>query len=78
MCKDMKRISDGTSMEDKNKKILPMNIVNIEEKIEVLRLYHMSLHHAQHVEPRHRKNKKQTLICHHYGKYGHTRPYCFR
>lgn len=35
----------------------------------------MSQHRVEHVTPYH--NKKQPLICHHYGKYGHTRPYCF-
>ncbi|KAI5394201.1 hypothetical protein KIW84_061049 [Lathyrus oleraceus] len=65
MCKDMDQINDGMIMEDKKKKILPMKIVNLEKKTEVLRLDHMSQHHAQHVEPRHRKNKKQTLIYHH-------------
>lgn len=73
--RDVKGINDGTSMKDKNKKILPMKIVITKEKIGFLRLDHMSQYRAQHVSPYH--NKKQHLICHHYGRYGHTRPYYF-
>lgn len=47
------------------------------KKTQVLKLYHMSQHCAHPVSSHHRRNKKQPLICHHCGKYGHTRPYCF-
>lgn len=30
------------------------------------------------MSPHHRRNKKQPLIYHDCGKYGHTRPYCFK
>lgn len=53
-----------------------MKVVILEEKTEDLKLDHMSQHRAQHVSPHH--NKKSPLMCHHCGKYGHTRPYCFK
>ncbi|KAI5396768.1 hypothetical protein KIW84_062845 [Lathyrus oleraceus] len=68
---------EGTCLEDTNKRIPPKMIVIYGEKTEDLRLNHMSQYHAQHVAPIHRKNKKQPLICHHCGKYGHIKPYCF-
>lgn len=71
---DVKGINVGTNMNDKNKNILLLKVVIPEENIEVLKLDHMSQHHDQHVSPHH--NKKQTLICHHFDKYGHTRTYC--
>lgn len=73
--RDVKGINAGTNMKDKNKKILPMKVVILREKFEVLRLDHMSQHRAQHVSPHHKK--KQSLICHHCGKYRYTMPYCF-
>lgn len=48
-----------------------------EENTGVMRLNQMSHHRAQHVEPRQRTNKKQSMICYHYEKYGHTRHYYF-
>lgn len=70
----VKRINVGMNMKDASKKILPMTIVSPYEKTKVLRLDHMSQHWVRHVPSHH--NKRQPLICHHYGKYGHTRPYC--
>lgn len=75
LSRDVKGIKVGTNMKDKNKKILLMKVVIPKEKIEVMKWDHMSQHRAQHVSSHH--NKKQPLICHHYGKYGHTRPICF-
>lgn len=76
LSRDTNGINAGTSMKDKNKKILLMEVVIPKENVEVMNLDHILQHLAQHVSPYH--IKKQPLTCHHYGKYGHTRPYCFK
>lgn len=65
------------SMNNKDK-IMPKKFVPHNRKTGVLNLDRISQHRAKHVSPSHRKNKNQPQICHHYGKYGHIRPYCFR
>lgn len=37
----------------------------------------MSQHRVHHMPPHHMRNNNHPLIYHHYGKYAHTRPYCF-
>ena len=38
----------------------------------------MSQHNSQHQEQRHMKKRYQRWKCHHCGRYGHIKPFCFR
>lgn len=39
---------------------------------------HMSQHHVQHVFRHHKGNKNSYKRCHHYGRYGHIRNFCYK
>ena len=39
---------------------------------------HMSQHRTQHREQRNMKKKYQRWRCHHCGRFGHIKPFCFR
>jgi len=41
-------------------------------------LDHMPQHLVRHLNPKPRNNKKSPWICHHCGRYGHIRPYCYK
>lgn len=41
-------------------------------------LDNVSQHHARHGYPQLRGYKYSTKICHHYGKYDHIRPFCYK
>jgi len=41
-------------------------------------LDHMSQHHVRHMNLQPRNKKKSPRICHHCGRYGHIRSYCYK
>jgi hypothetical protein len=59
-------------------KIPTKKFVSPKKKTEFAMLDHMSQHLVWHLITQPRNKKKSPWICHHCGRYGHIRPYCYK
>ena len=63
---------------NKEIKIPTKKFVPPKKKTEFVMLDHMSQHPVRHLNPQPRNKKKSPWICHHCGRSGHIRPYCYK
>lgn len=62
----------------KKVKLPPKKFVAPENKYKFLMKDHMSQLPAQHVSPHNKGNKKSFMKYHHYERFGHIIPFCYR
>jgi len=74
----MKGIGFDYGTVNKEIKIPTKKFVSPKKKTEFVMLDHMSQHPVRHLNPQPRNKKKSPWICHHCGRYGHIRPYCYK
>lgn len=77
MSGNIKEIGVDYSSMNKNIKIPFKMFVPPKKKIEFRMKDHMSQYSALHMGPLYRRIKNSSWRCHHYGRYGHIRPYCY-
>lgn len=76
MCNDVKGICFNSSSTSKEVKVSTKEFVPPMKKTKVQMVGYVSQQHARHMYPQYIRNKRSSWRCHHYGIYGHIRPFC--
>ncbi|KAK2359745.1 hypothetical protein QL285_085090 [Trifolium repens] len=75
---NMKGIGFDNGTMNNEIKIPTKKFVSPVKKTEFIMLDHMSQHPTRHLNPQSRNKKKSSWRCHHCGRYGHIRPFCYK